>query len=60
MTLETTGRGHDLLEAALGASAMFRDGQAKAIRALVDEQKRVLVVHGTGWGSASSTSSLRG
>jgi ATP-dependent DNA helicase RecQ len=33
--------------------AVFRDGQLEAIRALVDDRRRVLVVERTGWGKSA-------
>lgn len=43
-----------LLTVAIGsAAAVFRDGQWKAIDALVNQRKRMLVVQRTGWGKSS-------
>ncbi len=43
----------DLLRKSLGSpDADFREGQWEAIRALVDEKKRLLVVQRTGWGKS--------
>ena len=41
-----------LLEAALGDTETFRDGQLEAILALADGHLRVLVVQRTGWGKS--------
>jgi ATP-dependent DNA helicase RecQ len=49
---ETEPRAQELLEAALGEGARFRDGQLEAITTLVDERARVLLVERTGWGKS--------
>jgi ATP-dependent DNA helicase RecQ len=41
-----------LLRRMLGPAAQFRDGQWEAIRAVVEERSRVLVVQKTGWGKS--------
>jgi ATP-dependent DNA helicase RecQ len=41
------------LRTALGPDATFRPQQAEAIRALVDERARLLVVQRTGWGKSA-------
>ncbi|BDZ50275.1 ATP-dependent DNA helicase RecQ [Frondihabitans sucicola] len=44
----------DLLRALTGrADAVFHDGQLEAIRALVDDRRRALVVQRTGWGKSA-------
>jgi ATP-dependent DNA helicase RecQ len=48
----TAARALDLLRVAFGEDAGFRDGQLEAVRALVDERRRVLVVERTGWGKS--------
>lgn len=40
------------LQSLLGTDATFRDGQWDAIRALVEDRQRVLVVQRTGWGKS--------
>lgn len=42
-----------VLRRALGPSAGFRDGQFDAIKALVEQRSRVLVVQRTGWGKSA-------
>jgi hypothetical protein len=37
--------------------AQFRESQEAAIKEIIDGSKRVLVVHKTGWGKVSCTSS---
>ncbi len=41
-----------LLRRMLGPAAVFREGQWEAIRAVVEEHSRVLVVQKTGWGKS--------
>jgi len=41
------------LEQAVGGAARFRPGQLEAIRSLVEERRRVLVVQRTGWGKSA-------
>ncbi len=41
------------LRRALGPSAQFRDGQLRAIEALVERRSRLLVVQRTGWGKSA-------
>jgi ATP-dependent DNA helicase RecQ len=43
---------HSALHALVGDGAEFRPGQLDAIRALVDERRRVLCVQRTGWGKS--------
>jgi ATP-dependent DNA helicase RecQ len=43
----------DLLAGIAGPDATFRPGQAEAIAALVDDQRRVLLVQRTGWGKSA-------
>ncbi|HYH53068.1 MAG TPA: RecQ family ATP-dependent DNA helicase [Solirubrobacterales bacterium] len=50
MTVEEEAQG--LLEQALGSEATFRPQQFEAIRALVEQRGRVLVVQRTGWGKS--------
>jgi ATP-dependent DNA helicase RecQ len=49
----TADRANDLLADIAGAGATFRPGQREAIAALVDEQRRVLLVQRTGWGKSA-------
>jgi ATP-dependent DNA helicase RecQ len=49
---DSAGRARTLLQTALGSEAGFRQGQLEAIEALVEHQKRVLVVQATGWGKS--------
>lgn len=42
-----------VLRKALGPSATFRSGQLEAIRALVEDRNRLLVVQRTGWGKSA-------
>lgn len=46
-------RALELLHLLAGPSAGFRDGQLEAIRALVEDRSRVLVVQRTGWGKSA-------
>jgi len=52
-----------VLHALAGADAVARDDQREAVRALVSERRRVLVVQATGWGKSAvywaATSALR-
>ncbi|MEP7286048.1 MAG: RecQ family ATP-dependent DNA helicase [Chloroflexota bacterium] len=41
-----------LLQQSLGSEASFRDGQWEAIKALVEDRNRVVVVQRTGWGKS--------
>lgn len=50
--MSSAGRAQNLLEAALGDTEKFRDGQLEAILALADDHSRVLVVQRTGWGKS--------
>jgi ATP-dependent DNA helicase RecQ len=50
--MSSTPRATELLRQALGAQAVFREGQLEAILALVDDRERVLVVQRTGWGKS--------
>ncbi len=43
---------HSTLRAIVGAGAEFRPGQLDAIRALVEQRRRVLCVQRTGWGKS--------
>ena len=45
-------RAFSLLRQMLGSEANFRSGQWEAIRELVIERQRVLVVQHTGWGKS--------
>ena len=45
-------RAESLLRQMLGPRAAFRSGQWEAIRALVEDRQRVLVVQKTGWGKS--------
>ena len=48
------GAARDALRRLVGRpDADFRDGQLEAVRALVDERRRVLVVQRTGWGKSA-------
>ncbi|HET9662171.1 MAG TPA: RecQ family ATP-dependent DNA helicase [Thermomicrobiales bacterium] len=47
-----TERAHELFRQAFGLEAAFRPGQLDAIRALVDDRARLLVVQRTGWGKS--------
>jgi ATP-dependent DNA helicase RecQ len=49
----TGTRALELLRAALGPDACFRDGQLESIVALVDRRAHLLVVQRTGWGKSS-------
>lgn len=42
-----------VLRRALGPSAQFRDGQLDAIKTLVEQRRRLLVVQRTGWGKSA-------
>lgn len=46
-------RALELLRKLAGPSAEFRDGQLEAIKALVEDRSRVLVVQRTGWGKSA-------
>src|SRR3954454_14710874 len=52
-----------VLHALAGPDAVARDDQREAVRALVTERRRVLVVQATGWGKSAvywaATSALR-
>src|SRR3954452_5489236 len=52
-----------VLHALAGPGAVARDDQREAVRALVSERRRVLVVQATGWGKSAvywaATSALR-
>ncbi len=52
MTTDTARDALTTLRDAYGPEAAFRDGQAEAIRLLVDERARVLLVQRTGWGKS--------
>ncbi|MFH1331045.1 MAG: RecQ family ATP-dependent DNA helicase [Actinomycetota bacterium] len=43
----------DLLRRAVGPAARFRPGQREAIRAIVEQRRRLLVVQRTGWGKSA-------
>src|SRR5918996_1106006 len=49
----TTATAADLLTRIAGQSAAFREGQREAISALVEQQRRVLLVQRTGWGKSA-------
>jgi ATP-dependent DNA helicase RecQ len=55
MTTTSTApsRAAELLAGIAGPHASFRPGQLEAISALVDEQRRVLLVQRTGWGKSA-------
>ena len=69
--MSTTAIGHDaadlhldrVLHALAGPDAVARDDQREAVRALVTDRRRVLVVQATGWGKSAvywtATSALR-
>ena len=42
-----------VLRRGLGSTAQFRDGQLEAIRTLVQDRGRLLVVQRTGWGKSA-------
>ncbi|HWO69168.1 MAG TPA: RecQ family ATP-dependent DNA helicase [Actinomycetota bacterium] len=46
-------RARSLLRRLVGPGASFRDGQLEAIRAIVSDRGRVLVVQRTGWGKSA-------
>jgi ATP-dependent DNA helicase RecQ len=48
----TSERAQELLMCALGPEASFRDGQLRAISAIVEDRARLLVVERTGWGKS--------
>jgi ATP-dependent DNA helicase RecQ len=50
---DTTTTAQRLLATLAGPDARLRDDQARAIDALVDERRRVLVVQRTGWGKSA-------
>ena len=45
-------RATELLTKALGPGAEFRDGQLDALRVIVEQKKRLLLVQRTGWGKS--------
>jgi ATP-dependent DNA helicase RecQ len=51
--ITTAATADDLLVDIAGAGAVFRPGQREAIAALVDQQRRVLLVQRTGWGKSA-------
>ena len=51
--MTTTDRAQHLLETLAGHDAVLRDDQATAIRVLVDDASRALVVQRTGWGKSA-------
>lgn len=53
MTQSTTAILDRTIKAAAGPSAEPRDDQVRAVQALVDERRRVLVVQATGWGKSA-------
>jgi len=63
MNGDSDGRAMAALREAFGPDAEFRDGQAEAVDAVVDESRRLLVVQRTGWGKSvvyfAATSALR-
>src|SRR6476659_7914868 len=54
MDTDVGPRATEILRALVASpDAEFRDGQLDAIRALVEERRRVLVVQRTGWGKSA-------
>src|SRR6185503_3995728 len=54
METDVEARATEILRALVASpDAEFRDGQLDAIRALVEERRRVLVVQRTGWGKSA-------
>ncbi len=49
---DVDGQAHAALRAMLGPDAVFREGQLEAIRAVVEDRARVLLVQRTGWGKS--------
>ena len=53
MSTDFEGDALAILHQALGPSAQFRDGQLEAIKSLVQDRTRLLVVQRTGWGKSA-------
>ena len=53
MSTDFEGDALAILHQALGPSAQFRDGQLEAIKSLVQDRSRLLVVQRTGWGKSA-------